>query len=631
MPASPIHHTSIDSTNAWDGPAAEKAFDKKAADFVKFYAWVDEGEGDPDADGTDKEDGWGPHHDIGDDGIPGDANEKGFEAAMAALNGAHGTTSVIPDGDRQAVWDHIAAHYKDAGVDEADIPALSRSHRHPHAPRRDDAPAALPSYEPIPYRVDPDEAVTCPHCQLKNDDDASFCDQCGTELVGRSDVTVMVPDPTIVPDEGEGTDADGSATVPMVAESYAPEPYNPQADETVQCPSCQKMNDPDARFCDQCGIALVGRPDVKVDGPAEDVDNVNRSRRSSRRAIPAAELAQCGVCMADNDPDAMFCDQCGQPIPDPTDQTEDAGEEGSASSLGADYENAGAGGRSRRATTEAPPRANLVRARPGAIALRDADPLAGDPTDTGSLMFGHFSVFNEWYEIDSWWEGQFLESIAPGAFKQTMVDDLANMRVLYDHGYDPELGNKPLGPITALREDDVGAYYEVPLLDTAYNRDFVLPVLQGRLMSGQQVGSQLGASFRFIVMAETWTQKPDPSDFNQLGLPQRVITQAQVLEFGPVTFPANQGASSGVRSGSDKFIHHLHHDPAFVARLTERVGHRNVERMLKTMPAADRAARRGRPAAPASPPRSPDRKPTPARSQRSRRAQVARVLDKETP
>lgn len=417
----------------------------------------------------------------------------------------------------------------------------------PVEPDQDEAPGSLPSYQPIPYRVDLDEAVTCPHCQLKNDADASFCDQCGIELVGRLDVQPAVLPPNIVTDEGEGTDSD-----PAEPEPYQPEPYDPQADETVQCPNCEKMNDLDARFCDQCGIGLVGRPDVKVDGPAEEVDNVQRSTRSTSSSTSPA------------------------------------------------------------------PRENLVRARfgPATIELRDI----GDGSN-GSMMFGHFSAFNEWYEIDSYWEGTFLESVAPGAYAQTMVDDIAGMRVLYDHGFDPSLGNKPLGPITTLREDDIGAYYEVPLLDTDYNRNFTLPVLQGRLMSGEQVGSQLGASMRFIVLAETWTQKPDPSEYNQLGLPERVITQAQVLEFGPVTFPANASASAGVRSLSDTFIDRLHHDPRFLARFTDRVGVGVVERMLEAMPAADRA---GQPRNAQLAESSPDRQSK--RNQLRRRAQAALVL-----
>lgn len=35
-----------------------------------------------------------------------------------------------------------------------------------------------------------------------------------------------------------------------------PEPYHKDADETVQCPSCKKYNSPDAKYCDQCGEKL---------------------------------------------------------------------------------------------------------------------------------------------------------------------------------------------------------------------------------------------------------------------------------------------------------------------------------------------------------------------------------------
>ncbi len=167
-------------------------------------------------------------------------------------------------------------------------------------------------------------------------------------------------------------------------------------------------------------------------------------------------------------------------------------------------------------------------------------------------MFGHFSTFGDWYEIDSAYEGQFLESVAPGAFKATFQNDKAGMRVLYDHGFDPQLGNKPLGPISVLREDAIGAYYEVPLLDTDYNRNFVLPALRGKLIDGRTVGSQLGASFRFIVTGESWNRSPSRSTRNVQGLPERTITGAQVMEFGPVTFPASPGASSGVRTSMSK-------------------------------------------------------------------------------
>lgn len=223
------------------------------------------------------------------------------------------------------------------------------------------------------------------------------------------------------------------------------------------------------------------------------------------------------------------------------------------------------------------PKDNLVRARFG-----EGVELRSGTDSSGPMLVGHFSQFNSWYSVSSMWEGDFLERVAPGAFTDTIKNDLSSMRVLYDHGFDPTLGNKPLGPITKLEEDSEGPYYEVPLLDTDYNRDFVIPALEGRLMSGEKTGSQLGASFRFQVMNEAWEDQPKVSKDNPKGLPQRTITQARVFEFGPVTFPASAGASSGIRSLSDQFIDRLHTDSRFVARFTERAGLTAVEHILSS-------------------------------------------------
>jgi HK97 family phage prohead protease len=126
------------------------------------------------------------------------------------------------------------------------------------------------------------------------------------------------------------------------------------------------------------------------------------------------------------------------------------------------------------------------------------------------LLSGHFSVFNTWYQVDSMWEGTFLERTAPGAFAQTIADDLDDMRVLFDHGFDPQIGNKVLGPIESLSEDDTGPAYEVPLFDTSYNRD-LLPGLRA-------VPSVYGSSFRFQVTAESWVDEPGPVGLQPAGL-----------------------------------------------------------------------------------------------------------------
>jgi HK97 family phage prohead protease len=170
------------------------------------------------------------------------------------------------------------------------------------------------------------------------------------------------------------------------------------------------------------------------------------------------------------------------------------------------------------------------------------DDEASVPNGYVAVLRGHFAVFNSWTEIDSFFEGRFMESIAPGAFKKTMEENRQYMRCLLQHGRDPQYGDKPLGRIDTLEEDDVGARYEVLMHDTALNRDLV-PALKDGLY---------GASFRFQVMREEVTEARDAkkSDHNPDGIEERVITEARVKEFGPVTFPAYQSATAGVRSRS---------------------------------------------------------------------------------
>jgi HK97 family phage prohead protease len=194
----------------------------------------------------------------------------------------------------------------------------------------------------------------------------------------------------------------------------------------------------------------------------------------------------------------------------------------------------------------------IIRAyRPG-VELRAA-------TDDGMpTLHGHFAVFNKWTEIDSFWEGRFMERIVPGAFKKTFQENRNQVKALFQHGQDPQIGDKPLGPVKLLEEDATGAAYEVPLLDTAYNRELI-PGLEAGLY---------GASFRFKVTREETVDDPEASDTNPQALPERSIKELRLFELGPVTFPAYADATAGVRSLTDRFLFDaLERDPARVQEL----------------------------------------------------------------
>ena len=63
-----------------------------------------------------------------------------------------------------------------------------------------------------------------------------------------------------------------------VPEPFKPAPYHADPDETVECPQCQKMNAPDASWCDQCGFKLAGATDVVIAPPADPVQESARPR-----------------------------------------------------------------------------------------------------------------------------------------------------------------------------------------------------------------------------------------------------------------------------------------------------------------------------------------------------------------
>jgi len=211
------------------------------------------------------------------------------------------------------------------------------------------------------------------------------------------------------------------------------------------------------------------------------------------------------------------------------------------------------------------PTDNLVRTSTQPMELRAAD--GGD----GNTLHGHFTVFDEWTEINSYWEGRFLERNAKGMLDDTIKGRTNQIKVLVDHGADPSIGNKPLGPIRTLTGD---AYYEVDLLDAPYVRD-IKPALAAGLY---------GASYRFRVVKDTWLEPSTSTKHNPAKLPERTIEQVDLYEFGPVVFPAYGSASAGVRSirSTDDFAAALT-DPLFIVRLTERVGPKTVEQILAAL------------------------------------------------
>lgn len=183
------------------------------------------------------------------------------------------------------------------------------------------------------------------------------------------------------------------------------------------------------------------------------------------------------------------------------------------------------------------PNLEVVRAVASTVRAKDAAD-GGMPT-----MEVRFSAFDKWYEINSMWEGNFIERTEAGSFAKTIAESRSQIKSLFDHGYDPTIGNKVLGEIVDLREDPDSPVGDVALFDTSYNRD---------LLPGLKAGVY-GSSMRMRVIKDEWNDAPPISEHNPKGIPERTIKEVRLFEFGPVTFPANPESTASVRSMTDDF------------------------------------------------------------------------------
>ena len=221
----------------------------------------------------------------------------------------------------------------------------------------------------------------------------------------------------------------------------------------------------------------------------------------------------------------------------------------------------------------------------GTARVRSAADLAGpakskwDPRPDAAtpLLTGQFARFMEWTDSNNPSEGRFLERLAPGAFRKTIAESRSRMRILFNHGQDPHIGDKPLAAVELHGEDPRGAFYGGYLFPVDYALQLV-PALRA---------GQLGSSFRFRAVKEQMVSYPARSEHNPERLPERTITEAQVFEFGPVTFPAYANATAGVRTGGTNVTPRSKTHPAISSSEFVRV---MSSRPFPDTP-ADRAAR----------------------------------------
>ena len=175
------------------------------------------------------------------------------------------------------------------------------------------------------------------------------------------------------------------------------------------------------------------------------------------------------------------------------------------------------------------PRDDLYRAMQGGITSED-----------GRTLTIRLAPHDQWAEIQSVTEGNFMERASRTAYRKTMAENPP--KILFQHGKDPEIGEKPIATTDEAGEDATSPYARGQILDG-------VPEL---VIDGIRKGVY-GASHRFSVIREKWDDKPIGGPHNPKKLPERTITEARLFELGPVTWPAFPQASASLRSVTDEY------------------------------------------------------------------------------
>lgn len=156
-----------------------------------------------------------------------------------------------------------------------------------------------------------------------------------------------------------------------------------------------------------------------------------------------------------------------------------------------------------------------------------------DSPITETKIVGYSAVFNVKATIRSWF-GDFQEMIAEGAFKRA-ISERHNVKALRNHEPDKLLGSLRSSTLF-LREDSKGLWMEVTVPDTALGKETVELIKRGD-MDGQ--------SFAFVVTGEKWVA----GENEELDL--RIITDVELWDVGPVTYPAYDETTVGLRANSE--------------------------------------------------------------------------------
>ena len=156
--------------------------------------------------------------------------------------------------------------------------------------------------------------------------------------------------------------------------------------------------------------------------------------------------------------------------------------------------------------------------------------------DTPKVIEGYAAVYYNGtreteYEL---WPGT-IERIMPGAFDGRLQDDI---RALFNHRSDLILGRREAETLR-LSIDDRGLRYEIDAADTTVSRDVIEHLRRGDVT---------GSSFAFRGADSEWLWDQPIADGEYTADIRQINGFSELLDVGPVTYPAYTGTAAGARS-----------------------------------------------------------------------------------
>jgi len=160
----------------------------------------------------------------------------------------------------------------------------------------------------------------------------------------------------------------------------------------------------------------------------------------------------------------------------------------------------------------------------------------GLPTITGyGAVFYREDDPGTEYKFEGFWD-KFAERIMPSAFDNAIKED--DVRGLFNHNPSMILGRTSAGTMN-LSVDATGLRYDITPPDTQAGRDVVEAIRRGDIN---------GSSFTFVAEDVTYREQKQEDDSI---LVIRELHRAKLYDVGPVTFPAYESSTAGVRSAGE--------------------------------------------------------------------------------